>query len=64
MSSEMMQAAAETIKNANILSKAKDIATAHPVGAAVAGTVVAGLAVIGGYKVLSKLFGCSDKSDK
>lgn len=57
MSAEMMTAAAEAVRNVSYLQRLKDLATAHPVGAVVAGTVVATVAVVGGYKLATKMFG-------
>ncbi|MNQ09720.1 hypothetical protein D3C85_225410 [compost metagenome] len=63
MSAEMITAAAEVAKNVSYVQRLKDLATAHPVGAVVAGTVVATVAVVGGYKLATKFFG-EKKSDK
>lgn len=48
--------AAELIRNAKVLGKAKELANAHPVGAVIAGTGLAALAIFGGYKIVSKVF--------
>lgn len=50
------QVAAETIRNASMIAKAKDIASAHPIGAVAVGVVAGGLAIFGGYKLLQKAF--------
>lgn len=50
------QIAAETIRNASLLAKAKDIAQAHPIGALAVGVVVGGAALFGGYKLMQKAF--------
>jgi hypothetical protein len=57
MSAEMINVAAEVAKNVSYVQRLKDLATAHPVGAVVAGTVVATVAVVGGYKLATKMFG-------
>lgn len=57
MSAEMVNVAAEVAKNVSYVQRLKDLATAHPVGAVVAGTVVATVAVVGGYKLCTKMFG-------
>lgn len=64
MSAEMMTAAVEAVKNVSYLQRLKDLATAHPVGAVVAGTVVATVAVVGGYKLASKCFGEKKETKK
>lgn len=58
MSAEIAQVAAQSV---SYLQRLKDLATAHPVGAVVAGTVVATVAVVGGYKLATKVFGESKK---
>lgn len=50
------QVAAEAIRSASLLSKAKDIAAAHPIGAVAVGAVVGGMALFGSYKLLQKAF--------
>jgi hypothetical protein len=57
MSAEIINVAALTAKSASYVQRLKDLATAHPVGAVIAGTAVATVAVVGGYKLASKLFG-------
>lgn len=48
--------AAETLRNASILARAKDLASAHPIGAVAVGAVVGGMALFGSYKLLQKAF--------
>lgn len=48
--------AADTIRNASLLAKAKDIAQAHPIGALAVGVAAGGLALFGGYKLMQKAF--------
>lgn len=60
MSAEMMNAAAtvaEVASKVSYLQRLKDLATAHPVGAVVAGTIVATVAVVGTYSAASHFFG-------
>lgn len=48
--------AAETLRNASIIARAKDLAAAHPIGAVAVGAVVGGMALFGSYKLLQKAF--------
>lgn len=52
----VVNVAAEAIRGATLVTRAKDLASAHPVGAVVVGAAVAGLAVFGGYKLMKKAF--------
>ena len=61
MSSEVTLVVGEVLKNASLVTKAKDIAAANPIAAAVVGTVVLGAAVWGSYKLLSGFIGKPDK---
>jgi hypothetical protein len=54
MSGEMIQVAA---KSASLFQRLKNVAAAHPVAAGVVGTLVAGTALVGTYKVAKAAFG-------
>jgi len=54
MSGEMIQVAAKT---ASLFQRLKNVAAAHPVAAGVVGTIVAGGALVGTYKVAKAAFG-------
>ena len=57
MSAEIINVAAVAAKSATYMQRLKDLATAHPVGAVIAGTTIATITVVGGYKLATKFFG-------
>lgn len=61
MSGEIAVVAGEVLKNASLVTKAKDIANANPIAAAAVGVVVLGLATWGSYKLLTGLIGRPEK---
>lgn len=63
MSAEIVNGVIEAARNVSYATRLKDLATAHPIGAVVAGTVVATVAVVGGYKLCTKLFGEKKKEE-
>lgn len=56
MSAEILNVTAQVVRNASIVSKAKALATAHPIGAAAVATVTVGLAGWGTWKIGRSLF--------
>lgn len=61
MSGEIAVVAGEVLKNASVVTKLKDVASANPIAAASVGVVVLGLATWGSYKLLSSLIGKPEK---
>ena len=55
---EILEVAAEVVSEAKqsvgLIQGAKDLASAHPVGAAIVGVAVVGAAAYGGYKLFKK----------
>lgn len=56
MSSAIIEVTANVVRNATVVDKLKTLASAHPIGAAVAGGITVGLAGFGAYKLSRKLF--------
>jgi len=61
MSGEIAVVVGEAVKNASVVTKIKDIASANPIAAASVGVVVLGLATWGSYKLLSSLIAKPEK---
>lgn len=53
---QTVNVAAQAVRNASLVARAKDIASAHPIGAVAVGVVAGGLALFGGYKLMQKAF--------